>query len=148
VASIVNAIGNSKCVGQYGKTYWQTTAILITWDDWGGWYDHEPPTFLKSPEGGYQYGFRVPFIFVSAYRQPGFIGNNRLDFGTIARFIERNFSISPGALTFADARGGSTDLSDYYNLGLLPRTFQTIPALVDANYFMNDRSPLTAPDDD
>jgi len=70
-----------------------------------------------------------------------------LDFGTIARFIEKNFSISKGALTFADARG-TTDLSDFYDLALLPRTFQTIPAPLDANYFMNDRSPLTAPDDD
>jgi len=37
VASIVNAIGNSKC------GYWQNTAILIIWDDWGGWSDHVPP---------------------------------------------------------------------------------------------------------
>jgi len=53
VASIVNAIGNSKCVGQYGKTYWQTTAVLITWDDWGGWYDHAfaCPSFSSPPIG-------------------------------------------------------------------------------------------------
>ena len=34
VASVVNAIGNSQ--------YWSNTAIIITWDDWGGWYDHVP----------------------------------------------------------------------------------------------------------
>src|SRR5437868_10602121 len=35
VASIVNAIG--------GSSYWSNTAVIITWDDWGGWYDHVPP---------------------------------------------------------------------------------------------------------
>ena len=45
VASVVNAIGNSKCtdtVGHYTLSYWQDTAIFITWDDWGGWYDQNP----------------------------------------------------------------------------------------------------------
>jgi phospholipase C len=147
VAAIVNAIGNSKCVGQYGKSYWQTTAILITWDDWGGWYDHEPPTILKSPQGGYQYGFRVPFIFVAAYRKPGYISNTRFDFGSIARFIEHNYSIPLGALTFADART-STDLFDFYDLQMLPRTFQTIPAPYSGSYFLNDTSPQLPPDSD
>ncbi len=67
VASIVNAIGNSGCtdvVGYRTLTYWQDTAIFITWDDWGGWYDHEPPTILDGVQGDYQYGFRVPMIVV------------------------------------------------------------------------------------
>jgi phospholipase C len=42
VAAIVNSIGASHCQDS-GKTYWQDTAIIITWDDWGGWYDHEAP---------------------------------------------------------------------------------------------------------
>ena len=58
VASIVNAIGNSKCTNPDGSTYWDSTAILVTWDDWGGWYDHEPATILDQPQGDYQYGFR------------------------------------------------------------------------------------------
>jgi len=36
--------------------------VVITWDDWGGFYDHDPPTILGKPEGGYQLGFRVPMI--------------------------------------------------------------------------------------
>src|SRR4029077_3382356 len=39
VASVVKAIGNSQ--------YWDNTVILITWDDWGGWYDHVPPTIIN-----------------------------------------------------------------------------------------------------
>jgi phospholipase C len=146
VASIVNAIGNSGCVD--GPTsYWNDTAILITWDDWGGWYDHVPPKILAYPQGGYQYGFRVPFIFVSAYTPPGFISSYHQDFGTIARFIETNFGIQEGSLGFADARA-DTNLSKFYDLGRKPRTFDTIPAPLDARYFINDTSPLLPPDND
>ena len=63
-ASLVNAIGNSTCKNADGSSFWDTTAIFITWDDWGGWYDHEVPTILASPFGGYQLGFRVPMIVV------------------------------------------------------------------------------------
>ncbi|MBV9613625.1 MAG: hypothetical protein JO091_14215, partial [Acidobacteriaceae bacterium] len=87
VASIVNAIGNSSTCDN-GAGYWKDTAILITWDDWGGWYDHEPPTILSYPQGGYQYGFRVPLIVVSAYTPQHLINNARHDFGSILRFIE------------------------------------------------------------
>ena len=55
VASIVNAIGdNTASATDNNKGYWDNTAILITWDDWGGWYDHEPPTILAGAEGDYQ----------------------------------------------------------------------------------------------
>ena len=58
VAAIVNAIGNQPTCPN-GEVYRRNTAIFITWDDWGGWYDHEPPTILPLPQGDYQYGFRV-----------------------------------------------------------------------------------------
>jgi len=40
VASIVNAVGTSKCKNLDGSSYWSSTAIIVTWDDWGGSYDH------------------------------------------------------------------------------------------------------------
>jgi phospholipase C len=145
VASIVNAIGNHpKC--KDNEVYWDNTAILITWDDWGGWYDHEPPTILAGAQGDYQYGFRVPFMVVSAYTPVQFVDNNRMDFGTILRFLENNFGIAEGALNFADARA-SGNLSEFFNLSQVPRVFQTIPARFDANYFINDKDPLTDADD-
>jgi phospholipase C len=145
VASIVNAIGNNpRC--KDSELYWDNTAILITWDDWGGWYDHEPPTFLAGAQGDYQYGFRVPFIVVSAYTPIAYVDNNRMDFGTILRFLENNYGIAEGSLNFADARA-SYDLAEFFNLKQAPRSFQTIPAPLDANYFINDKSPLTDPDD-
>ncbi len=145
VASIVNAIGNNpECADK--ELYWDNTAILVTWDDWGGWYDHEPPTFLAGAQGDYQYGFRVPFMVVSAYTPAAYVDNNRMDFGTILRFLEHNFGIAEGALDFADARA-SGNLSEFFNLNQVPRVFQTIPAPLDANYFINDKTPPTDPDD-
>jgi phospholipase C len=147
VASIVNAIGNSTCKNPDGTSYWDTTAIFITWDDWGGWYDHEPPTFLAAPEGGYQLGFRVPLIVVSAFTPKGLINNNRHDFGSILRFIEHNFGIPEGALTFADQRA-TNDLTGFFNLTAAPRPFQTVPAAISAAAFLNDKSVPVDPDDD
>jgi phospholipase C len=147
VASIVNAIGNSSCRNAFGKPYWETTAIIILWDDWGGWYDHVSPQVRSGAEGDYQLGFRVPLIFVSAYTPRGYIDNNQNDFGSIARFIEGNFSVPQGSLGFADARS-TTDLSGFYDLSSTPRAFTTIPAPLGAAHFIHDTSPPLPPDND
>jgi phospholipase C len=146
VASIVNAIGQSTaCDNNSG--YWNNTAVLITWDDWGGWYDHEAPTILSQPQGDYQYGFRVPMVVVSAYTPQGYINNRRHDFGSILRFIENNFGIVPGALNFADARA-TNDLSGFFDLSSPPRPFKTIAAPKTAAFFLSDKRKATDPDDD
>ncbi|HEY3777684.1 MAG TPA: alkaline phosphatase family protein [Rhizomicrobium sp.] len=147
VAKVVNAVGNSPCRNADNSSYWDSTAILITWDDWGGWYDHERPTFLPYPEGGYQYGFRVPFLFASAYTPKGYINNEQEDFGSIVRFIEFNFGIPMGELTFADARS-TRNLARFYDLAMQPRTFETIPAPDFTFAHHPDRLKLEAPDDD
>ncbi len=136
VASIVNAIGNS--------SYWQNTAILVTWDDWGGWYDHEPPIVNSN---GYEAGFRVPFLFISAYTPPGTVSNVRSDFGSILRFVEGNFGLGEGTLGFADARAAS-NLSEFYDLRQQPRGFSRIRAPLAASHFLLDTTPATDPDDD
>jgi hypothetical protein len=93
VASVVNSLGTStNCDG--GAGYWLDTAILVTWDDWGGFYDHEPPPILSQPQGDYQYGFRVPLVVISARTPAGYVSNNHHDFGSILRFIEGNFGIT------------------------------------------------------
>jgi phospholipase C len=146
VASIVNAIGSSStCDNNEG--YWNNTAILITWDDWGGWYDHESPTFLEPPYGDYQYGFRVPMIFVSAYTPKGYINDARHDFGSILRLIEHNFGIVQGSLHFADERA-TNDFTLFYDLTHAPRPFQNISAPKNANFFLTDKRKATDPDDD
>jgi phospholipase C len=67
-------------------------------------------------------GFRVPLIVVSAYTPAGFISNTPEDFGSVVRFIERNFGIMEGALTFADLRSMG-DLTEFFSLGDPPRPF-------------------------
>ncbi len=146
VASIVNAIGKSaSCDANSG--YWKNTAIFVTWDDWGGWYDHEPPTILALPEGDYQYGFRVPLIVISAYTAAGTINNVRHDFGSLLRFVEGNFGVAQGALNFADARA-KTDLTGFFDLTKTPRAFQTIGAPKKASFFLHDKRTASDPDDD
>lgn len=141
VASIVNAIGNS--------AYWANTAIIITWDDWGGWYDHVPPPKVlvncKQWGCGYVYGFRVPLIVVSPYAKSKYISHANHDFGSILNFVEQTFGLS--SLGYADA-ATSDALSDCFDLNQTPLKFQTIPAPLDADHFLTDATPPTDPDDD
>jgi len=140
VASIVNAIGRS--------TYWSNTAIIITWDDWGGWYDHVPPPKLiadgESWGSGYVYGFRVPLIVVSPYAKPAYISHVNHDFGSILNFTEQVFGLP--ALGYADTR--ADNLSDCFNFNQTPLQFQTIEAPLTAQHFLNDRTPPMGPDDE
>ena len=139
VSSIVNAIGNSP--------YWANTAIIITWDDWGGWYDHVAPKVINdgvSWGSGYVYGFRVPLIVVSPYAKTAYISHTTHDFGSILKFIETTYNLP--SLGYAD--GPADDLSDCFNLTHAPVTFHSIPASLKAAYFINDKRPPTDPDDD
>jgi phospholipase C len=146
VASIVNAIGAAnQC--EKGAGYWSDTAIIITWDDWGGWYDHVAPTVLAGVEGHYQYGFRVPLIVVSTYTPKGYVNNVPHDFGSILRFIESTFDITEGSLGFADERA-SSDLLRFFNFKQAPRAYHVIPAPLNAAYFINDKRPPEPPDTD
>jgi phospholipase C len=140
VASIVNAIGNS--------SYWANTAIIVTWDDWGGWYDHVPPPQViadgTSWGSGYVYGFRVPLIVISPYAKAAHISHVNHDFGSILRFMEENFALS--SLGYADAR--ADDLSDCFDFNQSPLVFHTINAPLSMSDFLNDRTPPGDPDDD
>lgn len=138
VSSIVNGIGNS--------SYWTNTAIIVTWDDWGGWYDHVAPSIRS--DNSYEYGFRVPLIIISPYAKAHHISHVKHDFGSILKFIENVYNlptIDP-RVRFADAR--ADDLSDCFNFSQTPLTFSTIPAPYSASHFLNDKRPPVDPDDD
>ena len=140
VASIVNAIGNSG--------YWSHTAIIVTWDDWGGWYDHVAPPIINA----YEYGFRVPIILISPYAKSAYISHQVNDFGSILKFIEEVFSlpnVAPGATpAYADVLNSTSDLSDFFNFYQSPVSFKPVQARQDASYFINDHRPLQDPDPD
>lgn len=152
VANVVNGVSNSGCVDEVNGQpvpYWEDTAIVVTWDDWGGFYDHVLPPFLSAPkegQGDYQMGFRVPLIFISAYTSAMIDSKNQYDFGSILRFAEQTFGIPEGALGFADQRS-STDLRSFYNFFQPPKKFQ-VPTNVPASFFLNDKRPAEPADID
>jgi phospholipase C len=146
VSAIVNAVGGydnsgnklaTQCSDNInGKTvpYWQDTAILILWDDWGGWYDSVMPWRCNSSGtckgyengmggvgGEYVYGFRVPLLVVSAYSKAGYISGALPspgkvqpyvhDFGSILNFIEYAFGENGNTLGYIYP---TYEYADYY----------------------------------
>ena len=71
MAHVVNAIGTS--------SLWNSTAIVVVWDDWGGFYDHVSP-----PQLDYQgLGFRVPMLVISPYAKQGYVSHTQYEFGSL-----------------------------------------------------------------
>jgi len=132
VASVVNAIGQSP--------YWSHTAIFLTWDDWGGWYDHVPPHIF----GSYELGFRVPLVVISPYAKPAYVSHVQHEFGSILKFTEQTFGTA--SIGFTDVR--ADDLSDCFNYAQTPLTFRTIQARYRADYFKRLPPDRRNPDTD
>jgi phospholipase C len=89
---------NSPASGQAYTTYlintimkgpdWDSTAIFLTWDDWGGFYDHlAPPTGIDAN----QYGPRLPALMISPYAKQGYVDHQTLSFDAYLKFIEDDF---------------------------------------------------------
>jgi phospholipase C len=79
VTSVINAAMKSPD--------WKSTAIFLTWDDWGGFYDHVvPPQVDRSG-----YGLRVPGIVISPYARRGYIDHQTLSHDAYLKFIEDDF---------------------------------------------------------
>jgi phospholipase C len=79
VTSLVNAVMRGP--------NWDSTAIFLAWDDWGGFYDHVHPP--RVDVNGY--GLRVPGIVISPYAKRGFVDHQTLSFDAYAKFIEDDF---------------------------------------------------------
>jgi phospholipase C len=144
VDNIVNAIGQSP--------FWSSTAIIVTWDDWGGWFDHVAPPIRNNPDSypnSYEYGYRVPIIVISPYGKPNYVSHQQNDFGSILLFIEEQFAlgqINP-AVGYADSYALG-DLSDFFNFGQDAVKFQPIKPDVGAEVFINSKAKPTPPDND
>lgn len=98
---------------------WASTVVILTWDDFGGFYDHvDPPTV-----DALGYGFRVPFLVISPFAYAGdnvqnvHVSHDQVTFDSILKFIETTFGVAP--LTARDANapsmGGLLDTSAIYN---------------------------------
>jgi phospholipase C len=82
VVTLVNTIMQSQ--------YWNHTAIFIAWDDWGGFYDHVPPTQVDQ----YGLGFRVPVLLISPYARQGYISHTQYEHSSYLAFIENQFNLT------------------------------------------------------
>ena len=70
---------------------WEDTAIFLTWDDYGGFYDHVPPPDVDRMG----FGFRVPLLVLSPYAVDGKVSHESGEFSSVIRFIEDNWSLHP-----------------------------------------------------
>jgi phospholipase C len=123
VAQVVNAIGQSPA--------WKTTAIVIVWDDWGGWYDHVRP---PGPNRYGGLGFRVPAIVVSPYSKPGYVSHNNYQFGSIIKFVEENWQLP--SLGTTDKTSASF-VKDFFDFTQQPRKFVPIGSKYSRSFFLH-----------
>jgi phospholipase C len=130
VASLVNAIGESQ--------YWKSTVIFMFWDDYGGWYDPEPPALLDY-DG---LGLRIPMIIVSPYAKKHYVSHTHYEHGSILRWIENLFGL--GQLAASDSRATPPD--DAFNFNRSPRPFHVIPTVLGKSYFMHRPLDTRPPD--
>ncbi|HET6276512.1 MAG TPA: alkaline phosphatase family protein [Candidatus Cybelea sp.] len=133
VASLVNTIGQSQ--------YWDSSVIFIFWDDYGGWYDPEPPKYLDN-DG---LGFRLPMLIISPYARQGLVSHVHYEHGSILRFVEDQFGL--GRLAASDARAKSPQRY-VFDFNQAPRKFVPFSAPYDANYFLHQPQDGRAPDSD
>lgn len=130
VASVVNAVGESK--------YWDSTAIFIFWDDYGGWYDRQAPAY-KDYDG---LGLRLPMLIISPYAKQGYVTHVHYEHGSILRFTEDVFGL--GRLAASDKRANSP--TDAFDFSQQPRAFVPIQAPYDKQYFLNQPPDHHVPD--
>ncbi|MGI8824975.1 MAG: phospholipase C [Chloroflexota bacterium] len=93
---------------------WAHTIIILTWDDFGGFYDHVNPPAGRNAQIGY--GFRVPAIIISPYSRPGFVDHTTYSFSSMLKLVERWLHLPP--LTRLDGR--SHDLSNSLDFSRKP----------------------------
>lgn len=112
VQTIVNALMRSE--------YWDDSAFMWAYDDWGGWYDHVSPPQVD----GFGYGFRVPALLVSSYAAHGQVNSTPLDYTSVLKFIEENWRLPP--LSTRDA--AATSIVSAFDFTHAPRPAAFLPA--------------------
>jgi phospholipase C len=117
-ASVTNgqAFVRSVVAGLKRSTAWSSSALMLSYADWGGWYDHVPPPQVDF--GGL--GFRVPALLVSPYARKGYIDHTALEHTSILKFIETNWGVAP--LSARDAAANNfVEALDFRQRPLVPQ---------------------------
>ncbi len=91
---------------------WSSTAIFVTWDDWGGYYDHVPPPSVDY----FGLGIRVPVIIISPYVSAQTVIHTQYEFASVLKFAEETFGLP--SLTERDAQ--ANDMMDAFNFTQQP----------------------------
>jgi phospholipase C len=117
---------------------WPKTAIFITWDDWGGWFDHVTPPLASTWAGGghagyhgsqFRYGPRVPCLAVSPFARQG-IDHTFLSHSSIVKFCIRLFGLKPWSAPALLPTDKSGDMWSLFDFNAPPRL--RVPTLVPA----------------
>jgi len=92
---------NSVCAGEnwtvqevnavMESPYWKDTALVVVWDDFGGFYDHVAPPH----RGVFGFGPRVPMLVISPYARQGFVDHTQYDFSSVVRLAETMWGLQP-----------------------------------------------------
>ncbi|MGB8908334.1 MAG: alkaline phosphatase family protein [Candidatus Cybelea sp.] len=128
VASVVDAVGKSK--------FWNSTAIFIQWDDWGGFFDPVKPVF-EDYDG---LGFRVGLIMISPYAKKGSVTHAQYETASVLRFIEDNFGLAQMAASDKRANDPANDPTSF-DFTQKPRKFKEIAGSKPASHWIRlDRS--------
>lgn len=126
VTDLVNALMQSSA--------WKDTAIIVTWDDYGGFYDHVPPPQIDK----YGYGPRVPTLILSPYAKPGYISHTRFDFTSPLKLIETKYGLPP--LSTRDA--SANDMRDCFDFKQKPLPPDVVTPQTHLDFFkMRTTSP-------
>jgi phospholipase C len=131
VAALVNTVGKSR--------FWNSTAIFVMWDDWGGLYDHVKPPY-EDYDG---LGFRVPLIVMSPYAKADHVSHEQYETASVLRFAEDLFGV--GQLAAADRRATSP-AADCFDFSQAPRRFVRIAAPYPPRFFIHHNGNYFAPD--
>jgi phospholipase C len=92
---------------------WNSTAIFLSWDDWGGFYDHVAPPKIDE----YGLGIRVPGLVISPYARQNYIDHNTYSFESWLRIVEERFGVTP--MTARDTN--AMDMLDAFDFEQQPR---------------------------
>jgi phospholipase C len=140
VAQVVNAIGNN-------AQLWNTTAIVVVWDDWGGFYDPVAPPQVDTMG----LGFRVPLLVISPYAKAGHVSHVQYEFGSVLKFVEQTFGLPSMHSIDANATDErANDLADCFDFTQAPRPYVPVQTALAVQDFLDWQQtiPATPPDED
>jgi phospholipase C len=92
---------------------WNSTAVFVVWDDFGGFYDHVPPPKVDQ----YGLGMRVPLLIISPYAKPGYVSHTVYEFSSFLKLVESRY-VQLGTLTQRDAN--ANDMEDSFDFTQAP----------------------------